>query len=133
MTQSPYPVLADPSAVGAYPAVVKAGGGLVWDAVLEYRVWLHPERGAADVDGGNYFRAFGSYEEAAEFAAQRQSGGTLPLVLQEEYVGCRMTPSTGADAMFIGMSDAQRRSFDPNSPGAQRLLVAARAALNPPV
>ena len=34
--------------------------------------------------------------------------------------------------MIIGMSDAQRRSFDPNSPGAQRLLVAARAALNPP-
>jgi hypothetical protein len=32
--------------VGSYPALVGAGGGYVWDAVLEYRVWLHPERGA---------------------------------------------------------------------------------------
>ncbi len=34
--------------------------------------------------------------------------------------------------MMLGMSDRQRRSFDPNSPGAQRLLLGARAALNPP-
>lgn len=34
--------------------------------------------------------------------------------------------------MMLGMSDRQRRSFDPNSPGAQRLLLSARAALNPP-
>ena len=51
---------------------------------------------------------------------------------------CRTTESSGQDrhlsnAMMLGMSDRrQGRSFDPNSPGAQRLLVGARAALHPP-
>jgi putative acetyltransferase len=88
MTESQHPAVADRNAVGTYPAVVKAGGGLVWDAVLEYRVWLHPERGAADVEGGNdYFRAFASYEEAAGFAAENAGAEEpLALVLQEEYL-----------------------------------------------
>lgn len=38
-----YPPVVDPAKVGEYPAVVKVGGGLVWDAVLEYRVWCHEE------------------------------------------------------------------------------------------
>jgi hypothetical protein len=33
-----YPRAANPKRVGKYPAVVKAGGGYVWDEVLEYRV-----------------------------------------------------------------------------------------------
>src|SRR3954454_5634255 len=88
MSQSPYPAVPDPVAVGTHPAVVKAGGGLVWDAVLEYRVWLHPERGAADLhDGNDYFHAFASYEEAADFAA-RTPGAEEPIALvhQDEYI-----------------------------------------------
>ena len=88
MSASPSPPVADPELVGTYPALVGAGGGLVWDAVLEYRVWLHPERGAADrEDGNDYFYAFATYEKAAAFAAA-ESGAEEPLalVLQEEYV-----------------------------------------------
>lgn len=35
-----------PDRVDTYPATAKAGGGYVWDEVLEYRVWCHHERGA---------------------------------------------------------------------------------------
>jgi hypothetical protein len=62
--------------------------GLVWDAVLEYRVWLHPERGAPDLhDGSDSFHAFSTYDEAADFAAQTEGAEEpLALVLQEEYL-----------------------------------------------
>ena len=88
MTASELPPVSDPDLVGTYPTVVSSGGGLVWDDVLEYRVWLHPERGAPDVDDGNdYFHAFASYEEAAQFAAQTAGAEEpLALVLQEEYL-----------------------------------------------
>jgi len=57
---------ADP--VGSYPALDKAGGGYVWDAVLEYRVWYHPEECAPDeAEGDDYYYAFSSYEEAKAF------------------------------------------------------------------
>jgi hypothetical protein len=88
MPKSEYPSVADPESVGRHPGSVKAGGGLVWDAVPEYRVWLHPERGAPDLhDGNDYFEAFASYEDAADFAA-RTTGTEQPraLVLQEEYI-----------------------------------------------
>lgn len=60
----------------------------MWDAVLEYRVWCHPENGAPDVDGGNdYYYAFASYEEAAAFAENtRGAEEPIALVLQEEYI-----------------------------------------------
>jgi hypothetical protein len=59
MAASEFPTFDDPGLVGKHPAAAKAGGGLVWDAVLEYRVWLHPERGAKDLhDGSDYFQAF---------------------------------------------------------------------------
>ena len=65
-----HPAALDPDRVGTYPVAAKSGGGYVWDAVLEYRVWCHPERGAPDeADGGDYFYAFADYEEAAAFAA----------------------------------------------------------------
>ena len=48
-----YPEAVDPKLVGTYSAVAKAGGGFVWDDVLEYRVWCHPERGSSDVEEGN--------------------------------------------------------------------------------
>ena len=60
----------------------------MWDAVLEYRVWCHPQRGAPDeADGNDYFRAFGSYEDALKFS-KRFPGAEEPLalVLQEEYI-----------------------------------------------
>ncbi|MYN02920.1 GCN5 family acetyltransferase [Pseudoduganella sp. DS3] len=83
-----YPTVLDPSKVGEYPASAKAGGGFVWDAVLEYRVWCHPERGAPDDDdGSDYYYAFESFEEAKAFATENP--GTeepLALVLQREYI-----------------------------------------------
>ena len=83
-----YPVAVDPSKVGTYPAEAYAGGGYVWDAVLEYRVWCSPERGAADIHkGSDYYYAFATFEEAREFA--RTTTGAedpLALVLQEEYI-----------------------------------------------
>ena len=56
---STYPPVKDAQLVGTYPALAKAGSGLVWDAVLEYRVWRHPERGAPDPGVGNdYYYPF---------------------------------------------------------------------------
>lgn len=85
---SQYPPVIDPALVGSYPAAVKAGGGYVWDAVLEYRVWCHPERGAPDEENGNdYFYAFATCLEAYEFS-QGMEGADAPLalILQEEYI-----------------------------------------------
>lgn len=83
-----YPRAVDESLVGSYPALTWAGGGYVWDAVLEYRVWCHPLEGAPHVQQGNdYFRAFSTYEDALAFA-ERTKGAEEPLalVLQEEYI-----------------------------------------------
>ena len=83
-----YPEVLDRSRVGSYPALAKAGGGFVWDAVLEYRVWCHPERGARDeYDGNDYYCAFESYEEAQAYS--QSNPGTeepLALVLQREHI-----------------------------------------------
>jgi hypothetical protein len=83
-----YPDASDPGAVGSYPASVKTGGGFVWDEVLEYRVWCHPERGAPDEhDGSDYFYAFATYGEALAFS--RETVGAerpLALVLQREHI-----------------------------------------------
>jgi putative acetyltransferase len=83
-----YPDALDPSLVGTYPASAHARGGYVWDAVLEYRVWCHPERGAPDLaDGNDYYYPFATYQEALEFS--ENSAGTeepLALVLQEEFI-----------------------------------------------
>jgi putative acetyltransferase len=82
------PEAIDPGKVGTYPGPAKAGGGYVWDEVLEYRVWCHPERGAEDLDdGSDYFYAFASYGEALAFS--RQTAGAEPplaLILQREYI-----------------------------------------------
>lgn len=85
---SRYPAVKDHDLVGTYPASAKAGGGYVWDDVLEYRVWCHPERGAPDLANGNdYYHPFATYDAALEFS--RGNPGTedpLALVLQEEYI-----------------------------------------------
>ncbi|MBE9110434.1 GCN5 family acetyltransferase [Nodosilinea sp. LEGE 07298] len=85
---SQYPTALDSSLVGTYPASAKAGGGFVWDAVLEYRVWCYPAAGAADAyEGSDYYYAFATFEEAEEFSAQTAGAQKpLALVLQEEYI-----------------------------------------------
>lgn len=83
-----YPDAVDPNKVGTYPALTKSGGGYVWDEVLEYRVWLHPEQGAPDeCDGDDYYYAFDCYEDALRFS--EESAGAeepLALVLQKEHI-----------------------------------------------
>ena len=83
-----YPAVLNPAEVGNYPASCFSGGGFVWDAVLEYRVWCHPERGAPDeADGNDYFYAFETFEEADAFArATPGAEEPLALVLQREYL-----------------------------------------------
>jgi putative acetyltransferase len=83
-----YPDAIDPAKVGNYPAEAGAGGGFVWDEVLEYRVWCHPERGAADdCDGNDYYFAFATFSEALE--CSRDTPGAeqpLALILQREHI-----------------------------------------------
>jgi putative acetyltransferase len=88
MTVIRYPTAADPTRVGKYPARAHAGGGFVWDEVLEYRVWCHPERGAIDrADGSDYFFAFATYPKALAFA-KKTAGAEEPLALvrQKQYL-----------------------------------------------
>ena len=78
--ERPFPTAVDPALVGTYAAVSKAGGGYVWDAVLEYRVWVSGE-------GDDHYRAFATYPEAIAFA--RSTPGAehpLALVRQDEYI-----------------------------------------------
>jgi hypothetical protein len=82
------PQVLDPALVGTYPALTGSGAGYVWDAVLEYRVWCHPE-GCGD----DYYCAFSTYGEALAFAEEtRGAEQPLALVLQEEYIN---EPSPG--------------------------------------
>ena len=68
-----YPDAIDTSLVGTYPAAASGGGGYVWDDVLEYRVWCHPERGAPNEENGSdYFLAFATYTEAVTFSQATQ-------------------------------------------------------------
>jgi hypothetical protein len=58
--------------VGTYPTDTKSGAGYFYDDVLEYRVWMHPEKGAAPFNGTNdYMAAFAQYEAAETFSRQR--------------------------------------------------------------
>ena len=88
MKDSNYPDVRDPLLVGTYSPSAKAGGGYVWDDVLEYRVWCHPENGAPDLaDGSDYYYAFATYQEALAFS-QETAGAEEPLALivQDEYI-----------------------------------------------
>lgn len=83
-----YPDAIDTSKAGEYPAHAGAGGGYVWDEVLEYRVWCHPERGAPDDCGGNdYYYAFATYTEALECSSATDGAEKpLALILQRERI-----------------------------------------------
>lgn len=89
-----YPPVHDPAKVGTYPALAGAGGGYVWDAVLEYRVWCYPAEGAEDLDdGSDYFYPFATFDEASEFALKTKGAQEpLALILQEEHIN---EPSEG--------------------------------------
>ncbi|WP_158825195.1 GCN5 family acetyltransferase [Mucilaginibacter lacusdianchii] len=85
---SNYPQVKDTNLIGTYPALVNSGGGYVWDDVLEYRVWCHPDNGAPDIEDGNdYYYVFENYEDALTFSKEN-IGAELPiaLVLQNEYI-----------------------------------------------
>ena len=83
-----YPKVKDIKEIGNYPALVKAGGGYVWDEVLEYRVWCHPENGAEDIENGDdYFYVFGEYTEALEFSKETNGAEEpIALIIQNEYI-----------------------------------------------
>lgn len=83
-----HPDVLDRSKVGEYPARAFAGGGYVWDEVLEYRVWCSPADGAEDLAAGSdYFWAYPTFEEASA-VSQSVAGASEPLalVLQREYI-----------------------------------------------
>ena len=77
-----YPDAVNPSLVGTYSAHAKAGGGFVWDDVLEYRVWCHPEDGSDD-----YCYSFVTYTEALAFSKRAERAQEpLALIRQREYI-----------------------------------------------
>jgi putative acetyltransferase len=83
-----YPAVMNPELVGTYDPEAYAGGGYVWDEVLEYRVWCQPERGAPDkADGNDYYYPFESYEEAIAFSGATQGAEEQEaLIHQREYI-----------------------------------------------
>ena len=85
---SQFPLAIDIEKVGKYPARVGSGAGYFYDEVLEYRVWIHPERGGEDLyDGNDYFKAFSTFEEALEFSENTKGAeNPLVLVLQKEWI-----------------------------------------------
>lgn len=75
------PKVIDPARVGTYSPLAGAGGGFVFDEVLEYRVWFKR-------NGESVFRAFATIEEADAFSKHDlpRIEPPLALVLQREYV-----------------------------------------------
>jgi hypothetical protein len=94
LNEDTYPDAVDPNLVGRYSPRTNAGGGYVWDDVLEYRVWCHPERGSPDFeDGSDYYHAFATYAEALEFSRDTEGAeAPLALIRQREYIA---EPSAG--------------------------------------
>lgn len=85
---SRYPIAIDPKQVGSYPANTGSGAGYFYDDVLEYRVWMHPERSATPRNGNSdYFYAFAQYERAESYS-KKTKGAEEPLVLvrQREWI-----------------------------------------------
>lgn len=76
------PKVIDPSRVGTYSPLAFAGGGYVFDEVLEYRVWFKRW------DGQSVYCPFATFEEAQAFSKRDlpRIEPPLALVLQREYV-----------------------------------------------
>jgi len=82
---SAYPLAVDSAQVGKYAPESKSGAGYFYDDVLEYRVWFHPERGAAALNGNDdYYVALAQYEKAEELS-KSSMGAEEPLVLVRQY------------------------------------------------
>lgn len=83
-----FPSVMDEELVGTFDALAGAGGGYVWDEVLEYRVWMHPEQGAPDeADGSDYYYAFARYEDALQISSEVQGAEEpIALILQREHI-----------------------------------------------
>jgi hypothetical protein len=78
---SAYPLAVNPDRVGTYPTDTKSGAGYFYDEVLEYRVWLHPDKGAEHLNGDkDYCLAFAQYEPAEAFS-KKTPGSEPPIVL----------------------------------------------------
>ena len=78
---SKFPIAVDPNRVGTYSPDTKSGAGYFYDDMLKYRVWLHPDKGAAPLNGNkDYFVAFAQYEPAEAFS-MKTSGAEQPLAL----------------------------------------------------
>jgi len=75
------PKVTDPARVGTYSPLAGAGGGYVFDEVLEYRVWFK-------LNGESVFHVFETFEEADAFSKLDlpRIEPPLALVLQREYV-----------------------------------------------
>jgi hypothetical protein len=86
--KSRYPIASNISKVGTYPGYTNAGAGYFYDAVLEYRVWIHPEMGGKNYyQKDDYFVAFSHFEDAVKFS--KSTKGAEPpmvLVLQKEWI-----------------------------------------------
>lgn len=82
---SAYPLAVVPNLIGTYPADTHSGAGYFYDQVLEYRVWLHPDKGAQPLNGDNdYFVAFAQYERAVAFS-DKTPGAEQPIVLVRQF------------------------------------------------
>ena len=83
-----YPDALNAELVGTYSPLAKAGGGYVWDDVLECPVWCCPARGAADLaEGSDYYEAFPTYAEALAFSPSTVGAEEpLALIRQLEYI-----------------------------------------------
>jgi len=88
MLEPEYPDAIDPSKIGEYEPRAFAGGGYTWDAVLEYRVWMHPGLGAPDhFNGDDYYIPFATYAEARHYSETNAGcNDPIALILQREYI-----------------------------------------------
>lgn len=86
--KSKFPVAISRWKVGTYSAETKSGAGYFYDDVLEYRVWVHPDKGGTPINGEkDYYFAFAQFEPAEAFS-QKTKGAEPPLVLirQKEWI-----------------------------------------------
>jgi hypothetical protein len=80
-----YPLAVAPELVGTYAIESGSGAGYFYDDVLEYRVWVDPERGGERLSGGSdYFEAFAQWERAEEFS-KTHTGTEEPLALVRQH------------------------------------------------
>jgi len=77
-----YPKVYDQKKVGSYPTLVYSGGGLIYDEVLEYRVW------SKDEDGQSICHSFVTYNDAKRFIKKTRTAEREPVVLvwQKQYI-----------------------------------------------